>query len=211
MIYDLDQSLKQLSVDFIDIYFYHRDNTDLPAGELVEIMQDFVESGKIRYYGCSNWSAERIIEADNYAKAKGYRGFVANQMLFNIGSKYMKPFPDDTMISMDDKMYSYHTNNPQNLAMPYFGVCSGFFHRAEKEELAALSNSPYYTTQNIELIGRIKTLREKYNASISQIVLGFFYTQAFSIAPLYGPYDVPQLIDAMKVMDIPFDPDDFKI
>ena len=41
-------------------------------------------------------------EAMAYCQEKGYRGFVANQALYNIASKAMKPYPDDTMVIMDD-------------------------------------------------------------------------------------------------------------
>src|SRR5699024_12110695 len=54
--------LKTLRTDYIDLYFYHRDNEDIPAGEQIEIMENFRREGKIRYYGCSNWSTERMKE-----------------------------------------------------------------------------------------------------------------------------------------------------
>ena len=66
MVKDLDESLKQLRTDYIDLYFYHRDDVTIPAEETIEVMQDFVKQGKIRYYGCSNWSTERMMAADKY-------------------------------------------------------------------------------------------------------------------------------------------------
>ena len=79
-----------------------------------------------------------MIEADNYCKEKGYRGFVANQMLFNIASDNMKPFPDETMVTMDKEMIKYHKNS-NNLAMPYFGLCSGFFQKLETKGKEAVN------------------------------------------------------------------------
>ena len=71
MEYDLNLSLKALRIDYIDIYFYHRDDLSQPVSDLIEVMEYFVKQGKIRYYGCSNWTTERMIEADNYCKEKG--------------------------------------------------------------------------------------------------------------------------------------------
>ena len=88
---DLELSLAALGTDYIDVYFYHRDNEAIPAGELIEIMEEFRKEGKIRYYACSNWSTARMKEADAYAASKGYRGFVANEALFNIASASMRP------------------------------------------------------------------------------------------------------------------------
>ena len=65
MEYDLNLSLKALGIDCIDIYFYHRGDLSQPVSDLIEVMESFVKQGKIRYYGCSNWTTERMIEADN--------------------------------------------------------------------------------------------------------------------------------------------------
>jgi aryl-alcohol dehydrogenase-like predicted oxidoreductase len=209
MEYDLDLSLKTLGVDTIDIYFYHRDDIRQSAGELLDRMENFRKTGKIRYYGCSNWKAERILEADAYAKEHGLRGFIANQMLFNIASKYMKPFGDDTMVVMDDAMYHYHREHPDNIAMPYFGVCGGFFHQLAAGKETELKISPYYTPKNLEFSNKIKVLCEKYHASISQILLGFYATRDFVTVPLIGPSKAAHLEDAMNGMEIDFDPQDF--
>ena len=82
--YDLEESLRVLGTDYIDIYFYHRDNEDVPVSELIDIMEDFRKQGKIRYYACSNWTTARMKEADAYAASKGCRGFVANEALYII-------------------------------------------------------------------------------------------------------------------------------
>ena len=118
MIQDLDSSLMKLRTDHVDLYFYHRDDLSIPVEETIEVMEDFVRQGKIRYYGCSNWSPERMEAADSYCKEKGYRGFIADQMLFNYGVKYMNQMADDTLGVMDGTMYRYHQENRRNLAMP---------------------------------------------------------------------------------------------
>ena len=205
---DLNKSLKALCVDTIDIYFYHRDDLSQPVSDLIEVMESFVKAGKIRYYACSNWSTERMKEADEYCKSKGYRGFVANQMLFNMASETMKPFPDTTMVSMDKDMIQYHRES-KNLAMPYFGVCSGFFHILDAKGEEAVKNSPYYTEENLKLSKKIGVLREKYNATISQILLGFFFQQGIDICPLAGADNEQQLLEIMGTFDIDFDPKDF--
>ena len=61
---DIELSLKALRTDRIDVYFYHRDNLAQSVAEEIETMERFVREGKIRYYACSNWSADRMREAD---------------------------------------------------------------------------------------------------------------------------------------------------
>lgn len=211
MVSDLESSLKKLRTDCIDIYFYHRDDVSQPVEELVEVMEGFRKEGKIRYYGCSNWTTSRMKEADAYCKEHGYRGFIANQSLLNIGYKYMNPLEDDTLVYADAEMQQYHRDNPGNLLMPYMGVCSGFFHKYAAGGAEAVAGSPYYTDGNVKVAERVIELCKKYGATVSQVVMGFFGQQDFACAPLYGPKDAVQLEEAMKAFDIPFVKEDYDI
>ncbi len=207
---DLDGSLMKLRTDHIDLYFYHRDDVTIPVEETIDVMEEFVKQGKIRYYGCSNWSPERMRAADAYCREKGLRGFIANQMLFNYGTKYMKPMADDTLCSMDDEMYRYHRENSRNLAMPYMGICSGFFHSFERKGAEAVKESPYYTEGNMQAAEQLRKLKEKYGANTTQILLGFFTVQDFPCLPLYGTGKPERLKEAADAFSITFEKEDFE-
>lgn len=206
---DLEGSLRILRTDYIDIYFYHRDDPRIPVEEMVETMQDFIREGKIRYFGVSNWSAERQRAADAYCREKGYRGIVADQALLNLGSKYMNPLDDDTLVYVKGELYDYHKENRNNLLMPYMGVCSGFFHSFVSKGEDAVRNNPYATEGNFRMARRIKALTEKYNCAVTNIVLGYFMQEAFPCVPLYGPRNAASIIEAAKTFDIEFDPSDY--
>lgn len=209
MTHDLDLSLKTLRTDYIDLYFYHRDDENIPAEELIETMETFVKAGKIRYYGCSNWSLDRVLRADAYCKRMGYRGFAVNQVLYNVGYRYMNPLEDDTMGYLDVPMQEYHCSRPQNLAMPYMGICNGFFHNYIAKGPESVKGSPYYTEGNLRTAEHLKNLMEKYSATVTQVVLGFFTQQAFACLPLYGPRDIRNLEEAVKTFEIPFAAEDY--
>ena len=209
MINDLDASLRSLRTEYVDIYFYHRDDLHQSVEELIDAMEYLVKEGKIRYYGCSNWKTARIKAADDYCRKQGYRGFIANQALLNMGLKYIKPMPDDTMESFDSDMLNYHETTPSNLAIPYMGVCSGFFHLYLANGPEAVKNSQYYTEGNLKVADRVRELMNEYHASVSQVLLGFFSQQEFKCAPLYGPQTIDQLKDAMHTMEIPFKKADY--
>lgn len=209
---DLEESLKALQTDHIDLYFLHRDDESQPIGNLIELLETFVKAGKIRYYGCSNYSAKRMAEADEYAKAHGYRGFVANEMFYNVASDRMNPFPDDTLGIMDEAMLQYHNANPGNLSMPYFSVCSGFFHKLQKNaEDPSLKDSPYYTEGNLKVFKRLQEIMAQKNVSLSQAMLGFYTIQGFNSVPLYGTSKIANLEDALGYLDHTFEPSDFVI
>lgn len=206
---DLEGSLRQLRTDCIDIYFYHRDDVSQPAAELIEVMEEFRRQGKIRYYACSNWTTDRMKEADQYCRENGYRGFIANQALYNLGYRYMNPMEDDTLVYADEEMQQYHREYHRNLLMPYMGVCSGFFHKYAAGGADAVKNSPYCTEGNLKMAERVKMLCGKYHTTVTQTVLGFFGLQDFECAPLYGPKNAEQIVEAMKTFDIPFTREDY--
>lgn len=206
---DLELSLKCLQTDYVDIYFYHRDNPQQTIEEEIEVMETFRKEGKIRYYACSNWTAERIIEADAYCREKGYRGFVADEALYNLASKYMNPLPDDTLVTLKDALYDYHLENPQNLVMPYMSAAGGFFHKYERGGIAAVAENPYGTRKNIAIAEACVKLSQNRRISLTQAVLGYLLVQPFRCVALYGPKDSGQIIEAMKTEDCHLTRDDY--
>lgn len=210
MIKDLDESLKQLRIDYIDIYFYHRDNRQQTVEEEIETMEEFVKQGKIRYYGCSNWDVDRMKAADAYCREKGYRGFVADQSLLNLGMKYMNPLADDTLRYTKGEAFQYHIDNPDNLEMPYMGNCSGFFHIYDAKGEAGVKDNPYCTPGNLRVAAGVQKLKEKYGCTITQVVLGFFSHQPFACVPLYGPACADHVKDACHTLDVPFTDKDYE-
>lgn len=206
---DLEASLKSLGTDYIDLYLYHRDDENIPAEELIDTMEEFVKEGKIRYYGCSNWSTERMKAADRYCAEKGFRGFAANQALLNVGEAAMNPPKDDTLKRMDKEMRRYHENHPNNLAMPYMSSCSGFFQKLLQKGESAVKDSEYYTEGNVQMFGKLKKIVEQYGCTLTQAVLGFFTVQEFTCIPLYGPRNAEDIKEAMDTFVIPFEKESY--
>jgi aryl-alcohol dehydrogenase-like predicted oxidoreductase len=201
---DLELSLRSLSVDCIDIYCYHRDDESRTVEELIETMESFVRSGKTRFYACSNWSTERMKAADDYCERLGYRGFVLNQALYNYGSDGMKPFPDETMITVDPEMLAYHTSNRDNVLAAYMSLCSGFFHALESKGEQAVTGSPYYTAGNLELYRRIRSIAADHGTGITQVLIAFILTRTPDMVALIGARNMEQLEAALDTFDVDF-------
>ena len=211
---DLAASLRALRTDYVDIYFYHRDDEDQSVGELLECMEDFRRAGHIRFYACSNWSTRRMREADAYARAHGLTGFVGNECLYNLGSSGAGPMHDDTLVRADADMLAYHQGGTHNTMMPYSGLCEGFFHRLESSpsvQDARLTGSPYHTPANLCLAGRVALLREKYAATTSQVLAGFFFTSAVPMLPLFGCSSESHLAELLAAVDSPFTAQDYRL
>ncbi|MDO4615491.1 MAG: aldo/keto reductase [Lachnospiraceae bacterium] len=207
---DLEGSLELLKTDYIDIYFYHRDDPRIPIEDMVETMEDFVREGKIRYWAVSNWTPERINAAVAYCKKMGYRGPIADQSLLNLGAKYMNPLADDTMLACKGDLYDLHKNNLEVLEMPFMGNASGFFHIYAAKGEEGVKNSPYCTEKNLQIAKRVVELTKKYDCAVTNIVLGYFGQEAFPCVPLYGPFNEESIKEAARTFDIKFDPEDYK-
>ena len=80
----LDDSLKRLRTDYVDLYQCHRYDSATPLEETMEALTRAVESGKTRYIGFSEWSAEQIRDALNLSKERGFAKFVSSQPQYSL-------------------------------------------------------------------------------------------------------------------------------
>ncbi|MBX2824507.1 MAG: aldo/keto reductase [Gammaproteobacteria bacterium] len=74
---ELTLSLERLGLAQVPIYIMHRDNPEVPVGEFIDALNHLQEAGRIGVFGGSNWSVERLIQANAYAEANGKNGFSA--------------------------------------------------------------------------------------------------------------------------------------
>jgi aryl-alcohol dehydrogenase-like predicted oxidoreductase len=79
-----DASLKRLGTDYIDLYWAHYDDPEVPLQETAEAFDALVQAGKVRAIGVSNYSGERIREWITIARREGYSVPVAVQPLYNL-------------------------------------------------------------------------------------------------------------------------------
>src|SRR5262249_44346940 len=78
------ESLERLQTDYVDIYMMHRDNVQVPVGEFITILNEHKNAGRMRVFGPSNWSIERVEEANRWAAEHGMTGFSAMSNNFSL-------------------------------------------------------------------------------------------------------------------------------
>ena len=199
---DLEKSLLALGFDCADFYWLHKDDENVPVEEIISLMNKLVKEGKIKKFGASNWRAQRIEEANRFAKENGLIGFSASQMRFNpaycLGER-------GGLVGMDNDEYSCYKrlNIP---VMAYSSQAKGFFSKMSMYGESALSEKAkkrYLCDENIRRLKVLELLSEKYNCSIASVISAAFSSFENPIVfPIIGTGSITQLEDTMAGQDI---------
>jgi aryl-alcohol dehydrogenase-like predicted oxidoreductase len=201
---DLEESLVFLQTDSIDLYWLHRDNPDIPAGDLLEILEVARSQGKIRYYGASNWRPERLAEAQAYAAEHGLAGFVADQMLWNAAKTDAQAIQDKTIMVMNQSLFDFHSRTGMP-AIPYTSQANGLFSKMARGVLAQLYPGMLDSFPLEENSARYKMIQQvmlERGLSLSQVVLGWLLSQPFPTIPIVGPKNRAQLEDSLSAAGV---------
>ena len=204
ILHDVEASLRNLRTDVIDVYWLHRDDPSRPVAEIIDVLDELVDAGKIRCYGCSNWSAQRIAEAQAYATAKGVSGFCADQMRWSLAVVEWKHVDDKTTVAMDDELYDHHVRTGM-AAVPYSSQAGGLFHKMAAGTVERMPSGQwrmYGTCENRARYVRMREVAERLSASITGIVLGYMQSQPFVTTPIVGCQSAEQLEDSLSGCDV---------
>jgi aryl-alcohol dehydrogenase-like predicted oxidoreductase len=196
---DLNTSLVNLQTDVIDLYWLHRDDPSRPVEEILDTLNAQVQAGKIRYFGCSNWRAPRIREAQEIARARGIDGFVADQMLWSAAVIDPAGIADPTMVAMDDDLYTLHQASGL-AAIPYSSQAGGLFQKLAQGNLQV--GDAYQVAPNQARLARLEEIARSSGLSITQVVLGYLRAQPFVTIPIVGSRTPGQLADTLRAADV---------
>ncbi len=204
IVHDLDQSLVSLQTDWIDLYWLHRDEPARPVQEILETLNLQVRAGKIRYFGASNWTLERFLLAQDYARDHGIQGFVADQVLWNVAVIDPENIADKTTTTKNTALEQYH-HRTGIAAIPYSAQANGLFQRMLEGSLEQMNpdlRRPYPLMPNLERFQKIQQIMRESNLSLSQVVLGYLLSQPFPTIPIIGPRTISQLEDSLSAAGV---------
>ena len=177
---DLDESLAALGTDCVDLYFLHRDNETRPAAEILGVLEDARRAGKLRWYGCSNWSLPRIREAAAAAKENGFAGFVCNQVMWSLADINLAGVTDKTLDVMDRETYDYHCRTGL-AAMAFTSMAHGYLSkRLAGLPVAGRDAARYGNPRNEELLEIIRSS----GVPAGELSLAYLMEQPFAAFPI---------------------------
>jgi aryl-alcohol dehydrogenase-like predicted oxidoreductase len=199
---DLEESLRYLKIDSIDLYFLHRDDQSIPVSDLIGMLEMFEKEGKIINYGCSNWRLSRIQEADKFAKENLLSGFICNQLLWSIGDINASGLTDKSMVAMDKATYDYYKITNKT-AMAYMSLCKGYFSKKLHGTIVSPKDELLYNTEsNRELLELLPKIKQALNTTSTPILLAYLINQPFTTIPIASFSSIEQLREAMSASDL---------
>jgi aryl-alcohol dehydrogenase-like predicted oxidoreductase len=182
---DLDMSLRRMREDYIDLYMVHRDDPAMPVATIMDALHRFVQAGKVRALGASNWSHQRIAEANRYAEARGITPLVASSPHFSLAEWQSTPWPGCLSIggaTGAEARAWYAENKMPVLAWSPLGA--GFL--AGRDALSPELSRAYRSEVNLARRKRAFELAEKHGVTPAAVALAYARAQPFVVHPIVG-------------------------
>lgn len=201
---DLDNSLKLLNTDYIDLYFLHRDDINTPVAQIMDCLDNLRKNGKIKYYGCSNWNLSRIKEAQEYCELNGLEGFICNQLMWSLADINFEYVPDRTFILMDEETRSYSKETGMNV-MAYMSIAKGYFtRRGAGGQMPSSVVNVYNNPSNDAIFEFAGTVTAGGEYSYMDLALMYIMAEdTFPAVPIASFDNMEQLDECLSCLDKP--------
>ncbi len=200
---DMDTSLRTLQTDYVDLYLLHRDDTSLPVSVIMDTLHILTEEGKARAVGVSNWSCDRIAEANEYAAGKGKTKISISQIQWSFAQCLPEHFEDKTLICMNQSEYEKYLK--LNIPVTAFSSqANGLFSKAGEEGLEHVPDKlkKFVTPENIRRYNNLLKLCKDRGYSKSAVSLGYITDNRLNAAAVIGCTSMEQLEDSLKAAGI---------
>ncbi|WP_147794432.1 aldo/keto reductase [Cellulomonas sp. Y8] len=188
----IDDSLKRLGTDYVDLYYAHEDDQDTPLEETVAALGEVVADGKARYVAASNFSPERLAEALRIADDLGVARFVALQPHYNLVHRgaYEGPLQE---LAVREGLG----------VLPYSSLASGFLTGKYRDGSPAVdspragSAGRYLDDRGRRVLAALDAVAAAHGTSVTAVSLAWLRVQPGVVAPIASARSVEQLPDLL--------------
>ncbi len=199
----LDISLDRLGLDRAPIYILHRDNTDIPVGEFVDVLNRLHRAGRIDIFGGSNWTVERFREANDYAAANRLEPLrILNN---NLALAVMeRPIWPGCVTSNTSGTLDYLRRNGV-MHLSWSSQARGYFLPAELRDRLPEETRPetcFGSAANEERRRRAEALAAERGVSAHNIAMAWVLAQPFPSFALVGPRSAGEIATTLPALDI---------
>jgi aryl-alcohol dehydrogenase-like predicted oxidoreductase len=180
----------------VDVYLLHRDDPSVPVGKIVEALNALQEAGLIRAFGTSNWTTERIDEANAWAAAHGLEGFCLSSQHLSLAVQNEEQW-DDTRSANVPETYAWHERT-QTPLLAWSAQARGYFFGRDGSEVLRV----YDNEVNRERRRRAEQLGERLGFTASQVALAWALEQPFPVYACFGARNPDQVREAFGALEV---------
>ncbi|HVM85424.1 MAG TPA: aldo/keto reductase [Candidatus Binatia bacterium] len=196
---EIDNSLRRLGMDYVDLYQIHRWDYDTPIEETMEALHDVVKAGKARYLGASSMYTWQFVKANAVARENGWTEFVSMQPQYNLvyreEEREMLPYCRDAGIGV----------------IPWSPLARGFLagnrhkqgggetNRAQTDDFA---KKLYYQPDDFAVADRLGELAKARGVPPMQLAMAWLLSKPVITAPIIGASKTNHLDDAVAALSV---------
>ena len=196
----IEDSLRRLQTDYIDLYQSHTDDAETPLTETLGAYSELVQQGKVRVIGASNYNAERLSEALQVNKQNGLPPYHSLQPNYNLYDR----------ADYESKLEAVCVENGLGV-IPYFSLASGFLtgkYRSEAD-LAERQRGPfvkkYFNERGYRILRALDEVARETHATPAQISLAWLMVRPSITAPIASATSVEQLNELIGATELRLD------
>ncbi|RMD78481.1 MAG: oxidoreductase, partial [Lentisphaerae bacterium] len=203
LISQFNESLDRLGLEYADLYCMHRDNPQIPVGEFIDALNQLCNEGRLRAFGGSNWSLERIIAANEYAAAHGLRSFDFINNNFSL-AKMVQPVWNGCISAASEPEQRAWLERTQTPLFSWSSQARGFFtDRAGRDKFDDPSLARcWYSEENFARRDRAYELAAKKGVEPINIALAYVLHQKFPVFALIGPRSIAELNSCLRALSV---------
>ena len=211
---DIEQSFERLHTDYIDIYMLHRDDLKVDVGPIVEILNEYKKAGKIGRFGGSNWTVERMEQANEYACKHGLVPFTVSEPNFGLCDQIGDPWGGGSgCVTISGPAHQEDRDWYAKKDIPVFAYSSlgrGMFSgRVKSNDIEGAKSildpnavKGYCYPENFERLARVEKLAASKNRTVPQIALAWVLNQDFDVFPLVSASKAEWMASNLEALDI---------
>jgi aryl-alcohol dehydrogenase (NADP+) len=195
----IDNSLKRLGTDFVDLYQIHRWDAETPIEETLEALHDVVRAGKARYIGASSMSAWQFAKALYLADRHGWTRFVSMQNHYNL-------------VYREEEREMLPLCRAEGIGIiPWSPLARGFLagnrRTADRGDTARaktdkIAHGLYYSDADFRIVDRVVEIAREQGTSPAQVALAWVLRQPAVTAPIVGASKMKHLEEAIAALDL---------
>jgi L-glyceraldehyde 3-phosphate reductase len=193
----LDQSLKRLGLDYVDIYYHHRPDPSTPLEETVLALDAAVKQGKALYAGISNYSAERTREAVQIFRELK-TPFIVNQFQY---SMFLRDAEDGLFNVLEEEEIGAIVYQPLYQGLLTTKYVNGIPADSRVARGVNSISADQVTRERIEKVQKLKAIADARGQNVPQLALAWVLRQKSVASALIGASRTEQIVENVKALE----------